>query len=300
MNPLDVMLKELNTGGMSVEVKRHRSDGILENTKPNELATLGTKAKLASTAALLKKLTKEERLEWAVEMKNHGNDFYAQLNYQEAMTTYVEALTASDFGSVESLSNIDNMIVPVLCNLSACCIQLEQWNKAVQFSQQALNLRPDCVKAQLRKGMALVRMREYSDALNCLKTCQQYEHSKPAIDDLGSFDSSTDFDCVPPQGVSSQISLSENDQKKLNSLLLQARKGVREERAHNERQRVAMRRAFPTEEKKKTALELAGTTLVVNAAAPKNLMSLTELLVFVMESLWEWLVHCLFRPTTTR
>eukprot|EP01034_Spumella_vulgaris_P023119 gene23119-29312_t len=144
MNPLDVVLNELNAGGVSVEVKRQRHDGILENTKPNELSTLGTKAKLASTAALLKKLTPEERLEWAVEMKNHGNDFYAQLNFNDAMNTYVEALTAADFGSNSAESS---SAVPSFNVLTAA----DEKKLSVLLRQAAKGLRDDKTKREKQK-----------------------------------------------------------------------------------------------------------------------------------------------------
>jgi hypothetical protein len=41
---------------------------------------------------------------------------------QEAMRKYAEVLTASDF--TEETSNIDYLVIPVLCNLASCCIQI--------------------------------------------------------------------------------------------------------------------------------------------------------------------------------
>jgi hypothetical protein len=35
--------------------------------------------------------------------------------------------------SFGSSSNVDSVVIPVLCNLAACAIQLKQWPKAVQL-----------------------------------------------------------------------------------------------------------------------------------------------------------------------
>jgi hypothetical protein len=40
----------------------------------------------------------------------------------DAMNKYTEALTASDFSKASG--NLDVLVIPVLCNLAACCIQI--------------------------------------------------------------------------------------------------------------------------------------------------------------------------------
>ena len=39
----------------------------------------------------------------------------------EAMDKYTEALAASDFS--KETGNVDTLVLPILCNLAACCIQ---------------------------------------------------------------------------------------------------------------------------------------------------------------------------------
>ncbi len=338
MNPLDVVLKELNTGGVSVEVKRQRPDGRLESTRPNELATLGTKAKLANTANLLNKLSVEERLVWALEMKNHGNEFYSQQKYFEAMNTYVEALTASSFGGSINKDgpdgNVDCMVIPVLCNLSACCIQLNEWSKAIQFSQQAIDLRPNCLKAQLRKGVALLKINEYSDAMACFRVCtdaqQQHQQQKnnttePAAasdknDENEEFSASADIICGDQTSVhlsvvesgsslsrpgeegaeTKQLSLSEADLAKLPSLIRLARLGLQRERQQSKVQKAALMKAFHH-----TPAAAHQGTAATDNFAPRQMadippqkvepMSITELLVFLVETLFEALMALLLR-----
>ena len=38
------------------------------------------------------------------------------------MDKYTEALAASDFS--KETGNVDTLVLPILCNLAACCIQL--------------------------------------------------------------------------------------------------------------------------------------------------------------------------------
>lgn len=40
----------------------------------------------------------------------------------EAMAKYAEALAASDFAPITG--NVDTLVIPVLCNLAACCIEI--------------------------------------------------------------------------------------------------------------------------------------------------------------------------------
>lgn len=171
MNPLEIMLEEMNKSGISCEITRKNKHGVLEPVKESEVKALTTKSQIATTANLLARLTKEEKLVWALETKDEGNELYQQQEYLEAMKKYVECLTATDFGNKEDQSNgsqksnVDELVLPVLCNLAACCIQLQQWPKAVLFCQQALELRPNAIKALYRQGIAYVNVGEYQLAM---------------------------------------------------------------------------------------------------------------------------------------
>jgi hypothetical protein len=61
--------------------------------------------------------------------------------------------TSNDQSPIElSENNVENLVIPVLCNMAACCMQLKEWAKAAMFCDQALQLRPQCIKALMRKG----------------------------------------------------------------------------------------------------------------------------------------------------
>ena len=44
----------------------------------------------------------------------------------EAMDKYTEALAASDFS--KETGNVNTLVIPILCNLAACCIQIGRYS----------------------------------------------------------------------------------------------------------------------------------------------------------------------------
>lgn len=61
MNPLEIMLEEMNKSGISCEITRKNKHGVLEPVKESEVKALTTKSQIATTANLLTRLTKEEK-----------------------------------------------------------------------------------------------------------------------------------------------------------------------------------------------------------------------------------------------
>lgn len=302
INPLDVVLQQFNTDGVSVEVKRQRPDGLLEPTKPGELASLGTKSRLAHTANLLHKLSAEEKMEWALEMKDQANALYREKNFSDAMNTYVEALTASSFGSNDTTDNTDSLVVPVLCNLAACCIQLGEWTKAIQFSDQAIKLRAKCPKAHLRRAMACLKINEYEDALVSILSCQSnVEASSAPI--------STELECVVESsaGASASVSkessipsmeLSEADKKKLPSLLYQARVGIKQNKERFEKQKAGLRKAFVSEKKADVPTVTTNKTVEVKSGGGGIVQLFLKFVLFLLETLLKFLKFVLRVPNT--
>lgn len=237
MDKFGKLFEEVNKNapkGMQIEVARQTKNGSMVSAKPQELATLSTKSRIASTAQLLQKLSKEEKLQWALETKDEANQLYKEKRFAEAMERYVEALTATNFGSkaaeasktqsshsetplegdsesgqmddgtndVPTTSptqlsahdknqddNVEELVVPVLCNLTACCLELQQWAKVVLFAEQIFQLRPLCRKALYRQGVALLNLNEYSlaiqsleKALQCLPAESEQKESMPLND----------------------------------------------------------------------------------------------------------------------
>lgn len=233
---------------MAIDIKRKTDDGQVVDARENELASLGTKATVASTAGLLKKLDPIERLAWAIETKNEANDLYKEKKFREAMGKYVECLAASDFGKGnDSGGNVDVLIIPVLCNLAACCIQVEEWGKAVSFADQAILLRPKCNKAYFRKGIGFIHLGEYELALNAFKAIDVQRVGEDSRSDEFGGNDGTNFDdsrTDTPFVAAQNSELSAMDQQRLPALILQAKRGLRQQKQQRLKQKESLARAF--------------------------------------------------------
>lgn len=125
-NPLKTMMDTMGKHGANVELKRRMPDGTYQTASEGTMRSLGAQARMSSTAQVLNSMTKEERDLWSIEMRKMANELYRDHRYDEALGRYMEALTASDLGTAaDSQCNIDSVIVPLLCNMSACCVQLK-------------------------------------------------------------------------------------------------------------------------------------------------------------------------------
>eukprot|EP01031_Cornospumella_fuschlensis_P026246 gene26246-31705_t len=296
MNPLHKFMSDINNGGVSVELKRQTEHGILAPVQDQEMKALGTKSRLASTAQLLEKLNPEEKLEWAMETKDEGNQLFAEEKYAEAMEKYVEALAASDFGSktkkkvkfadddndqscasdigpVLTEGNVDELVVPILSNLSACCMRLQQWHKAISFAEQALLLRPICPKALYRMGKSQLQMAEYKKAKESLLRAKEIMDQQST-----STQSEEQLSSVPESYL-----LSEADYKTIPGLVGKANEGIKKDRQAAENMKKSLQRAFapppPTLPPQAPPADPAAASPALEVLP----MSFSEFLVYLME-----------------
>jgi tetratricopeptide (TPR) repeat protein len=314
MNSFGIVFDELQKSGLGIDIKRKGTDGSLIDAKPNELASLGTKSTVATTAGLLKKLSYEEKLAWAIETKNEANELFKDGKFHEAMGKYVESLAGSDFGSVgydrpkivnldddeeeedneatENTGNVDTLVVPVLCNLAACCIQVAEWGKAVNFADQAVLLRPHCAKAQMRKGIGLMRSGEHELALSSFELAQKHAlqtdnktGATPATLEDGGDEISTQLteehmvvsDHVPgtarrsASALELQIrELSDRDWQRLPQLIIQAKRGLQAHRKQLQQQRASLSKAFVKNSARQSSSESSFSTASTSAEKNKS------------------------------
>ena len=125
--PLDVVNHQFSKAGLTPQYKRRCKDGSLIDASEAELNVLRAQAHVASTAQALQHMKITEKTAWAIDSKELANELYSRGMIKEAMNKYMEALAATDFDA--QTGNIDVLVIPVLCNLAACCIELKAYRK---------------------------------------------------------------------------------------------------------------------------------------------------------------------------
>lgn len=235
---LEIMMKNLSeASGASVEFKKQLPNGTMVDTTEKQLSYLKTQSKIASTAQLLQKLDETDRTKWAIEMKDYANELYENKYFPEALEVYVEALTASKFVDEDICNtNVEDLIIPVLCNMAACCIQLKHWEKAAKFAEQAIKLRSNCSKALMRQGVAFFYLGEFKLSISTLKNA--LDNSRQANNLLieESKEKSPYF--------TKFVLLSENDIQRITIMISKSRNGLKIEKKGYQNQKTALQKIF--------------------------------------------------------
>ncbi|TMW68795.1 hypothetical protein Poli38472_006263 [Pythium oligandrum] len=165
-----VLSEEAST---KVALKRKLDNGIMLDTSEQEIALLDLQAKVKHSATQVASLTRrEDKAEWVQQRRNMGNEAFRLQNYQEAADRYVEALTGLDFGSTpeERRECEQQSQLPLTCNLAACLLMLEQYEKARRVCDQALQIDARYVRALQQRAKAFVRLLRFDDARQDIAT----------------------------------------------------------------------------------------------------------------------------------
>lgn len=97
-------------------------------------------------------LSQEQKEAYATALKDRGNEFFKDKNYDNALKYYNYALIMKKDPVFYS-------------NISACYVSLGQLDKVVENSTKALELKPDYSKALLRRASANESLENYADAM---------------------------------------------------------------------------------------------------------------------------------------
>lgn len=101
------VLNSINTslagiGGECVlKRKNEKHQGVCHDATEGDLKRLDYNVKLKATTHYLNQLEWEEKLDWAMKRKEEGNRRYKRKNYTGAVTKYMDAIMALDFGEEE-------------------------------------------------------------------------------------------------------------------------------------------------------------------------------------------------------
>lgn len=167
------------------ELQRRFSDGTTRKASPEETAAADAQAKLQQASQIVSQLNRDEKLQWAREQRQLGNQLFQEGKYKEAMDVYLTCLVALEYTSkdhdsqddvqMKSIDEMDKDIkMPVLLNLAACALSLGMYKKTVSFCDFCMEL--ECAKKNakvyFRRGKANMCMGNYTLARNDLNMAQ--------------------------------------------------------------------------------------------------------------------------------
>ncbi|TYZ62535.1 hypothetical protein PybrP1_012717 [[Pythium] brassicae (nom. inval.)] len=150
----------------SVSLKRKAANGVMLDTSASEIALLDTQAKVKHSAQRVAKLSRADKAAWADAQRLRGNVAFQRRLFAEAADCYVQALAALDFGStaVERQQCQLSAQLPLTCNLAACMLMTEQWEKARQMCDEALKVHATYIKALQQRGRACTKLNDFEAA----------------------------------------------------------------------------------------------------------------------------------------
>lgn len=100
----------------------------------------------------VKDLPEDERKELAQQFKLAGNEYFSQKKFEEALSLYSKAIQCFNDPIFYS-------------NKAACYSSLQQYEKVIEETSAALELKPDYQKCLLRRAAAYEKLENYPDAL---------------------------------------------------------------------------------------------------------------------------------------
>jgi len=112
----------------------------------------------ASMAKTVKKLEQK---------KQDGNNAFESGRNQEAYDSYTEALAVDPAN--------DQFNATLYCNRAAAALKLRKWDNAVCDCDAAIKLKPDYVKAFLRRGQGYLELERFDDAIRDYEKAQKLE-----------------------------------------------------------------------------------------------------------------------------
>lgn len=127
---------------------------------PNEDVT----ADISQAIADLQRL--EQLHSKADQMKNVGNKFMANQNFEEALRAYSEAIALSPTGPQSHI---------FYSNRAAASLSLKRYTEAVDDARRSIALQPTFGKAHARLGQALYFERDYEGAVQAYEEALRYE-----------------------------------------------------------------------------------------------------------------------------
>lgn len=144
---------------------------FLCEAKPEEMqkelmSRASTQKRLGACVEHVKTMSRDEKIRWAVGLKEQANQFYQNNQFEEAARLYNDCLVALDFEGTEEQNKevADKLQLPVCTNLAACTIEMGRYDRCIDICNIALSVDPRSAKAYYRRGLAHYRLGDHMSA----------------------------------------------------------------------------------------------------------------------------------------
>ncbi|GCC34061.1 hypothetical protein chiPu_0012534 [Chiloscyllium punctatum] len=128
----------------------------------------------------------------AEDLKTLGNNFFKSQNWTMADKKYTKALryaaTLRDeiddeesTEKLESIKNLESILLSCNLNIAACKLKLSDWDAAIESCDEALEMNQSNTKALYRRAQAWQAKKDYDQALDDLKKAQDITPEDKAI-----------------------------------------------------------------------------------------------------------------------
>lgn len=178
--------------GQHCEIKRvDKNKKVIGEAKPEEFEQEVNRAqRMGTVAGGLKGLSRAEKMQWALDVKDQANEFYRERRFKEAATAYQDCLLGLDFGSNEEQANESKMKLqlPIVLNLAACFLEQGAYFQAAEVSKLATEVDPTHPKGWFRRGLAHWRLENAYEAKPHFEQAVKLIESQAATPDAEGFE----------------------------------------------------------------------------------------------------------------
>ncbi|KAF0690196.1 Aste57867_18387 [Aphanomyces stellatus] len=182
---LDTINETMGDAG-KVQLKRNVGNGVALDTSEKEIAFLDTQAKIKSSTERVSLMDRAEKREWIAHHRAKGNDLFKDGRYKEASDVYLEALAGLELDGLDRDQVQREIQNPITCNIVACMLKLEQWEKAVKMTSLVLDSESAHVKALMQRAKAYMKLEDFeksrADANKVVAVAPDEAGAKPLLD----------------------------------------------------------------------------------------------------------------------
>ena len=139
---IDGMNDILGAVGGSVEIKRKKANGVVEEMTDQEGAVKVADYRLKANATQhsMQHLNYTQKKAWVEARKSEGNSFFKAGKYDGAIQKYMEAVMGISSGDTaeEKEDSILSLQIPLLTNIAISMIAKEEWGRARSLLDEAI------------------------------------------------------------------------------------------------------------------------------------------------------------------